>query len=624
MSVYRMMGTETEYAVSDMEADHYNPVQLSFDVVSGAANPQTQHIRWDYRQEDPLNDARGTRLPRAAARPDMLTDEPQRQIVNVIAPNGGRVYVDHAHPEYSAPETMDPFEAVSYDHAGDRIMFEAAQKANERNGSHIVLHRNNVDGKGASWGTHENYMMRRHVPFDRVAALMTLHFVSRQIYTGSGRVGIGEKGEEAGFQLSQRADYIHSVVGLQTTFDRPIVNARDESHVTGDYRRLHVIVGDANRMDVPQTLKLGTTSMLLWLIEQADSADTRISGNDVDGTAGDTGDKGELGNLSGNSADNPQIFGIDNAFDFDELLADLQLVDPVEDMHIVSHDLTLAAQLPLEQGGNTTAWQIQIRLLSAVSAQGAVTYGTDSRGEVIWPDEPTKRIMAMWRQALMDVAAVRHTSDDERLKMADEGSRLEWLLKWQLLERLRRKIGADWSDPKLAALDLSWAALDPAHSVFARLQSQTQRVPLRPNESQDQADVEVQHAALKPPEDTRAWLRAEIIRRFPKEVVAASWSHLTVRDGNRMDNDDEDMAGLHQTAKAHIGKVPADNSRDCQLPLTDVEGNVMEASGPELFSLDISQSRRWTKQRCGEILNECGHRHETAAQTLRSLKTAVR
>ena len=162
MSVRRIMGTETEYAVSALEMEHYNPVKLSFDVVGAAANEQTKHIRWDYRQEDPVNDARGTRLERASAHPDLLTDAPQLNITNAIAVNGGRVYVDHAHPEYSAPETDDPFDAVLYDHAGDLIMRECARKASEQTGIAIALHRNNVDGKGASWGTHENYMSRRY------------------------------------------------------------------------------------------------------------------------------------------------------------------------------------------------------------------------------------------------------------------------------------------------------------------------------------------------------------------------------------------------------------------------------------------------------------------------------
>ena len=353
MSVRRVMGTETEYAVSQRGVDRYNPVRLSFDVVAAAADPRTSHIRWDYRGEDPVNDARGHRLPRAAAHPDMLTDEPQLHIVNVIEPNGGRVYVDHAHPEYSSPETMDPFDAVRYDHAGDLIMAAAARRASAHTGTVIELHRNNVDGKGASWGTHENYMMDRAVPFDRVTALMTAHLVSRQIYAGSGRVGLGEHSEQAGFQLSQRADYIHMRVGLQTTFDRPIINTRDESHSTARYRRLHVIVGDANRMDVPQLLKLGTTSMLLWLLEHVQEA----------------------------------------GIDFDALMGGLALADPVGALHTVSRDLTCAAPLSLESGATTDAWNMQVRLRGAVYALAATVYGTDNRGEPLWPDESTARVM---------------------------------------------------------------------------------------------------------------------------------------------------------------------------------------------------------------------------------------
>ena len=501
MSVRRVMGTETEYAVSRRGADRYNPVRLSFDVVAAAANPATSHIRWDYRGEDPVNDARGHRLPRAAARPDMLTDEPQLQIVNVIAPNGGRVYVDHAHPEYSSPETTDPFDAVRYDHAGDLIMAEAARRASTADAV-IELHRNNVDGKGASWGTHENYMMDRAVPFDRVTALMTAHLVSRQIYAGSGRVGLGERGEQAGFQLSQRADYIHMRVGLQTTFDRPIINTRDESHSTADHRRLHVIVGDANRMDVPQLLKLGTTSMILWLLEHLDESGT----------------------------------------DFDSLMDGLMLADPVEALHTVSRDLTLSAPLALESGRCTDAWNMQVRLRGAVYELAAALYGTDNRGEPLWPDKSTARVMAMWGQALADVAAMRHAGDDARLTMRDEASRIEWLLKWQLMERYRRKrhaggssagaadarsgmagVAAGWDDPRLAALDLAWAVLDPGTSLTERLSASITHLDGRER---------VEQAATEPPSDTRAWLRAMLVRRYPEQTVAASWSQLTVRDAS--------------------------------------------------------------------------------------------
>ena len=181
-------------------------------------------------------------------------------------------------------------------------MQAATEHARKQTGTPIALHRNNVDGKGSCWGTHENYMMARAVPFDLVTRLMTLHFVTRQIYAGSGRVGIGENSEIPGYQLSQRADYIHAKVGLQTTFERPIINTRDESHSTDAYRRLHVIVGDANRMEVPQALKLGTTSMLLWLLEHADEA----------------------------------------GFDLNAFLDELELSDPVEAIHTVSRWPTAA------------------------------------------------------------------------------------------------------------------------------------------------------------------------------------------------------------------------------------------------------------------------------------------
>ena len=133
---------------------------------------------------------------------------------------------------------------------------------------------------------------------------------------------------------------------------------------------------------------------------------------------------------------------------------------PVSAMHTVSHDLTLQAELPLRDGGVTNAWIMQVRLRAAVYEMGALVYGTDTRGEPLWPDKPTTGIMALWGQALADVAAIRHADDDTRLNMQPEASRVEWLMKWQLLERLRRRHGLSWNDPKLRAIDLGWAALD--------------------------------------------------------------------------------------------------------------------------------------------------------------------
>ena len=388
MTVKRVMGTETEYAISAPGQNLYNCIQLSHDLIRSAAqlSSESAHIRWDYASETPMHDARGFHMERKDAHPSQLTDAPQLRATNVLCANGGRIYVDHAHPEYSAPETTDPFEALLFDKAGDLLMFAAAEafggrKADEsaqnigqakcgeqkkydrhaQSGEYaqsgqwakcirIELHKNNVDGKGASWGSHENYSVKRSVPFELIACAFTAHAVSRQIYCGSGRVGIGEKSEIAGFQLSQRADYMQSKIGLQTTFERPIVNTRDESHAGDEYRRFHVIASDANLAQVPAVLKLGTTSLILWAVEQYDNPALSEAGVDV-----------------------ADLFGR------------LALADPVEAFHAVSRDLTFKHGLDLEGGSKIggskiTAWQLQVRLLNIVFSVGAAVYGADSCG----------------------------------------------------------------------------------------------------------------------------------------------------------------------------------------------------------------------------------------------------
>ncbi len=132
----------------------------------------------------------------------------------------------------------------------------------------ILLYKNNTDNKGASYGAHENYLMRRTTPFGEIVQHLTPFFVSRQVVCGAGRVGIGQDGREHGFQISQRADYFEVEVGLETTLKRPIINTRDEPHADPEkYRRLHVIIGDANLAEISTYLKVGTTSLVLAMIE---------------------------------------------------------------------------------------------------------------------------------------------------------------------------------------------------------------------------------------------------------------------------------------------------------------------------------------------------------------------
>jgi proteasome accessory factor A len=308
------MGIETEYGIAVPGDPHANPVLTSSQVVTGYATgePGLSHARWDYEEENPLRDARGFTMSREVADASQLTDD-DVGLANVILTNGARLYVDHAHPEYSSPEVTTPRDVLRWDKAGERVMAMAAQRAAAApGGQRLNLYKNNTDNKGASYGTHENYLMSRQTPFPDIVRHLTPFFVSRQVICGQGRVGLGQQGAQSGFQISQRADFFEVEVGLETTLKRPIINTRDEPHADADkYRRLHVIVGDANLAEVAGLLKVGTTSLVLTMIEAGFLPD------------------------------------------------DLGLQRPVHEMHAVSHDPSLRHLVSLRDGRTLTAVQLQ-------------------------------------------------------------------------------------------------------------------------------------------------------------------------------------------------------------------------------------------------------------------------
>ena len=266
MSVRRVMGTEVEYGISVQGQPMANPMVASSQVVNAyaSATARARRARWDFEEESPLRDARGFDMSRQVADPSQLTDE-DMGLANVILTNGARLYVDHAHPEYSTPEVTTPLDIVRWDKAGEQVMLDASRRAGQLpGGAPIMLYKNNTDNKGASYGAHENYLMRRSTPFGDIVRHLTPFFVSRQVVCGAGRVGIGQDGREQGFQISQRADFFEVEVGLETTLKRPIINTRDEPHADPEkYRRLHVIIGDANLAEVSTYLKVGTTALVL-------------------------------------------------------------------------------------------------------------------------------------------------------------------------------------------------------------------------------------------------------------------------------------------------------------------------------------------------------------------------
>ena len=225
MTVRRIMGLETEYGISVPGDPMANPMFLSGQVVSVYAAAQgirSNQSSWDYAFEDPLRDARGWQLDRQTADPSQLTDIEDPTLANVVLTNGARYYVDHAHPEYSSPEVTLPRDAVTWDRAGDAIALESVRLLAARPGQPPVnLYKNNADGKGQSYGTHENYLMPRRTPFPDIVRHLIPFFVTRQVVCGAGRVGLGVDSRGAGYQISQRADFFETEVGLETTLKRP-------------------------------------------------------------------------------------------------------------------------------------------------------------------------------------------------------------------------------------------------------------------------------------------------------------------------------------------------------------------------------------------------------------------
>ncbi|HID56946.1 TPA: proteasome accessory factor PafA2, partial [Candidatus Poribacteria bacterium] len=235
-------------------------------VVNSYRDRERNKVLWDYDQESPTSDARGFTSDETVQNPD----EESNRVINDILINGGRYYVDHAHPEYCTPECMNARELVKYDKAGEIILNISRQISEEVLGkeSRIIIHKNNSDHKGHSYGCHENYLMDRSVDFQEIVDGLTPFLVTRQIFTGSGKVGYENGSDPARYQISQRADFFESEVGLSTMVDRPIINTRDEPHADEKrFRRLHVIVGDANMSEFTTYLKLGTTALVLTLIE---------------------------------------------------------------------------------------------------------------------------------------------------------------------------------------------------------------------------------------------------------------------------------------------------------------------------------------------------------------------
>src|SRR4051794_37973482 len=407
MSVRRVMGTETEFGISVQGQPTANPMVASSQIVNAYASStlRARRARWDFEEESPLRDARGFDISRETADPSQLTDE-DLGLANVILTNGARLYVDHAHPEYSTPECTNPRDVVKWDKAGEQVMLDAARFAATIPGAApLLIYKNNTDNKGASYGAHENYLMRRSTPFGDIVRHLTPFFVSRQVMVGAGRVGIGQDGREHGFQVSQRADYFEVEVGLETTLKRPIINTRDEPHADPEkYRRLHVIIGDANLAEVSTYLKVGTTALVLEMIEER------------------------------------------------FIQTDLSVSRSVASLRAVSHDPTLTHLLERADGQTLTAVELQWEYFNLAKKFVDQRYGDDA-------DDQTREVMTRWESVL-------NRLERDPMECAAE---LDWVAKLKLLQSYRDRDGLEWDDAKLHLIDLQYADLRPEKGLYHRL-----------------------------------------------------------------------------------------------------------------------------------------------------------
>lgn len=434
----RVMGAETEYGIHAPSAPGANATMMSARVVQAYAQVTRQRAaggaetRWDYTDEEPLHDARGWTLERASAHPSQLTDQPPvldaeavalaygreeleldgeddagSLLMNMVLGNGARLYVDHAHPEYSSAEVTNPRDAVIWDAAGDQVALAAVRRlAADPELPAVNLYKNNTDNKSVSYGSHENYLMPRSVPFGDIVRGLTPFFVTRQVMCGSGRVGLGQDSSTPGYQISQRADFFEAEVGLETTIRRPIINTRDEPHATADkYRRLHVIIGDANLSQSSNYLKFGTTALVLSLIEAG-------------------------------------------------LAPKVEVYEPVQALQAVSHDTSLTAKLRLMDGRRVTALDLQWMYHEAAAKLAQDTGVADA----VDGDGHTHDVLGRWATTLTQLDSDRNAA----------ATSVEWLAKLSLLEGYRDRDNLAWNDARLGLVDLQWADIRPEKGLYYR------------------------------------------------------------------------------------------------------------------------------------------------------------
>jgi len=382
---------------------------------------------------------------------------------NVFLKNGARLYLDvGSHPEYATPECDDIVELVTHDKAGERtlegLLMDAERRLREEGiAGDIYLFKNNTDSAGNSYGCHENYLVGRHGEFSRLADVLIPFLVTRQIICGAGKVLLTPRG--AVYCVSQRAEHIWEGVSSATTRSRPIINTRDEPHADAErFRRLHVIVGDSNMSEATTLLKVGTTDLVLRMIEA----------------------------------------GV--------VMRDLTLENAIRAIREVSHDMTGRRTVKLANSREASALDIQQEYFT--KARDFV----QRRGG----DATTNRVLELWERTLKAV-------DTGDLSLVERD--IDWVMKYQLIERYREKHNLQLSSPRVAQLDLAYHDVSRRRGLYYLLERRNavERVT---------TDLKIFEAKSVPPQTTRARLRGDFIGRAQEKRrdFTVDWVHLKLND----------------------------------------------------------------------------------------------
>ncbi len=327
--------------------------------------------------------------------------------------NGGRLYIDMGHIEYATPECTRLSEIVAYDRAGDLLLQQTLEEMHLQDDASFI--KNNIDYEtGATFGSHENYLVSRNFPFTEEGLGYFLPFlITRQIFTGAGRIGSNFVPEgyivlgkpafpKIPFQISQRSDHIVSDFYQWVQFNRAIINTRDEPLADpGRYRRIHLLLGDSNLCEYATALKIGTTALVLDLIQEG-------------------------------------------------IAPDLPIQDPVSTLQLISRDPTRRWELDLQNGKTTTALEIQQQYLSA-----AKKYLSGLDADTDWT-------LQAWEATLKDLEG-----DIEKLL-----GRIDWASKLWLLESFMKEEKLDWDDPWLKSLDIEYHNMNPERGLYFGLESE--------------------------------------------------------------------------------------------------------------------------------------------------------